>query len=175
MRRLFALVALLLPLLAAASPGRAETVDPAMAGTFVLHRTASDNVNQAIDVAVARMNFANRPIARGRLRKTNQPYARIVIAFADGAVSTTFDQRKAIVTPLDGSPVSWTREDGERLAVSTEWENGVLEQAFRAEDGQRVNAFSLSPDGKLLTMNVTVTSPRLRAPLTYRLVYARAS
>ncbi|HEV2149816.1 MAG TPA: hypothetical protein VGR37_20625 [Longimicrobiaceae bacterium] len=143
-------------------------------GSYTYDASASDDVHQAINTAVQRMNFAMRPIARGRLRKTNEPYKRVVISNTQSQVSVAMDGRPAIVTPANGTPVDWTREDGEKLRVSTEWENGTLEQTFKAEDGQRVNAYSVSPDGRTLTMNVTITSPRLPRPLTYKLVYRKA-
>lgn len=159
--------------LAALLPAATRAQESSMRGTFTLNRQASDNVRQAIDAAVARMNFVTRPIARGRLVRTNAAYERVVIAFDQREVTVTFDQRAAIKSPANGTPIKWTREDGEVFDLSTEWENGRLEQTFKAEDGQRVNVFSV--DGNTLTMNVTITSPRLSAPLRYKLVYNRAS
>jgi len=162
---------LALPGAAAAQAGEGATLK----GTFVYDASASDNVNQAIDEAIARMNFALRPIARGRLRKTNQPYRRVSIDYTAAQVHIGTDGRPAIVTPANGTPVDWTREDGEKLKVSTEWENGKLEQTFQAEDGRRVNTYSIGQDGRTLSMLVTITSPRLSRPLTYTLRYRRAS
>lgn len=173
--RISALFAALLALAVVAPAGSAAQGNASLNGTFTYNAAASDNLNTAIDAAVRDMNFAIRPVARGRLRKTNQPYQRVQISHNAQQVSVVTDGRAAIVSPANGTPVDWTREDGERLKVSTEWENGVLEQTFKAEDGQRVNAYSISPDGRTMTMQVTVTSPRLRKPLTYKLVYNRAS
>jgi hypothetical protein len=50
-----------------------------------------------------------------------------------------------------------------------------LAQEFKAEDGQRKNEYSVSADGRTLTLEVTVTSPRLAQPVRYRLVYDRVS
>lgn len=161
--------------LAAALPVAARAQEASMRGTFTFNRAASDDVNAAIDAAVRRMNFVTRPIARGRLRRTNEPYQRVVIAYTPQQVTTTFDQRAAITSPGNGTAIKWTREDGEVLDLSTAWEDGRLRQTFRAEDGQRVNVYSVSADGNTLTINVTVTSPRLPAPLTYKLVFNRAS
>lgn len=166
---LFAVFAFALSATAQATGNRA-TLD----GTYTLNRAASDDINRAIDGAVAKMNFVTRPIARGRLRRTNQPYQRLVIAHTQQQVSVTTDNRAAIRTPANGTPIKWTREDGEVFDVSTEWENGTLEQTFKAEDGSRTNTFSLSPDGRTLTMNVTITSPRLSGPLRYKMVFNRA-
>lgn len=162
--------------LSAAAPALAQQAaqTPSLDGTYTLNTTASEDVNRAIEQAVARMNFITRPIARGRLKRTNQPYQRILIQHTQGQVSITTDQRAPIRTPANGTPIKWRREDGEMFDVSTEWENGSLEQTFAAEDGRRVNSFSVSPDGRTLTMEVTVTSPRLSQPLRYRLVYNRA-
>ncbi|HEX2095069.1 MAG TPA: hypothetical protein VHG28_21900 [Longimicrobiaceae bacterium] len=164
-------LALLSLSLALPSTGRAQVAS--IQGSFVYDPAASDNVNTAINNAVSRMNFALRPIARGRLRKTNQQYQRITISYTTSQVSVAMDGREPIVTPANGTPIDWTREDGEKLKVSTEWDNGTLEQTFKADDGQRVNGYSVSPDGRTLTMQVTVTSPRLPSPLSYKLVYRK--
>ena len=172
-RQRFSPVFLALALLALAPiAARAQTQ---LNGTYTLNRQQSDNINTKIDEAVARMNFVTRPVARGRLRKTNTAYERLVIAYTPQNVTITYDQRNPIVTPANGTPIKWRREDGEQFDVSTEWENGRLEQTFSAEDGRRVNVYSLSSDGRTLTMDVTITSPRLPRPLTYKLVYNRAS
>lgn len=142
-------------------------------GTFVYDSAASDDVKKAIDGAVAQMNFLIRPVARGRLRKASPLYQRMTISHTPQQVTITMDARPSVVTPADGTPVEVTRENGEKLKVSTEWENSALEQTFEVEDGKRVNIYTLSPDGRTVTMNVTINSPRLQKPLKYKLVYRR--
>ena len=169
-------VLLLLPLAAAlAVPAAARAQESSMRGTFTIDRAHSDDVNRAIEAAVSKMSFVTRPIARGRLRRTNTMYQRVVVSFTPAQVSTTFDQRRAIESPANGTQVPWTREDGEHFQLSTSWENGRLVQTFRAEDGSRTNTYSISGDGRVLTMHVTLRSPRLSAPLEYNLVFNRAS
>jgi hypothetical protein len=155
----------------------AQTAEaPSLKGIFVYDAGASDNVNAAINAAISGMNFALRPIARGRLKKTNQPYQRVVIDYTPAQVSIVMNNRAPIVTPANGTPVNWTRpEDGEKLTVSTEWENAGIEQTFLAEDGKRVNSYSISPDGRVMSVRVTITSPRLSRPLTYTLRYRRTA
>jgi hypothetical protein len=167
---------LLLPLVAAlALPLSARAQESTMRGTFVVNRQQSDDVNRAIETGVARMNFITRPIARGRLRRTNPVYQRLVINYTQQQVAVTFDQRRPVESPANGQPIKWTREDGEKFDLSTEWQNGRLIQTFRAEDGTRTNAYSISPDGHTLTMHVTIRSPRLPQPVEYNLVFNRAS
>jgi hypothetical protein len=144
-------------------------------GTFAYDAQASDDVEEAIRVATGRMNFALRGIARGRLRRTNEPYRQVTLAHTTSNVTITTDARAPIVTPATGSAIRWTREDGEVLDVSTTWENDALRQSFVADDGRRDNVFTLSPDGNTLKMTVTVQSGRLPQPLRYTLVYLRTS
>jgi hypothetical protein len=144
-------------------------------GTFTYVAAESDNVDQAINQAASKMNFALRQIARPRLRKTNQPYQRVAINTTGSQVSIVTDNRAPITTATNGTPIKWTREDGEVFDVSTTLQGNRLRQVFAAEDGRRENVFTLSPDGNTLTMNVTVSSGRLPEPLTYKLVFRRAS
>ncbi|HEX8701795.1 MAG TPA: hypothetical protein VF815_23405 [Myxococcaceae bacterium] len=163
----------LIALLAAVGVAHAQEGTPSLQGTYTLDAAASDDVNAAIERAIARMNMVKRPIARGRLKKTTQPYQQMVIEQTSSEVTTTMNNLKPISTPVNGTPIQWTREDGETFDVSTQWDNGKLKQTFKAEDGQRVNAFSLSPDGSMLTMDVTVTSSKLSRPLLYKLVFRK--
>lgn len=144
-------------------------------GTFTYDAATSEDINRAIESAVARMSFVTRPIARGRLRKTNLPYRTVRISFTPAEVSVVTDTRDAIVSPSNGAPIRWTREDGEVLDVATVWRGGALEQSFTAKDGKRVNSYSVNADGSVMTMHVTVTSPRLAAPLRYNLRFRRQS
>jgi hypothetical protein len=145
--------------------------DPTLAGSYALDRGSSEDVNQAIDAAIRNMNFVTRPIARGRLRKTNPAYERIVLAFTPESAQITAGPGGALVLPASGAPVKWNR-NGEVLNVSGRLQNGAYVETFDAKDGRRTNAFSSLPDGRL-ALNVTVTSPRLAQPVRYRLVYRR--
>jgi hypothetical protein len=158
-----------------AVPAAAQAQHPSLNGTYTFNAAASDNVNAAIDKAVARMNFVTRPIARGRLRRTNQPYNRITLNLTGSNVSIVTDTRAPIATTDNGTAIKWKREDGEEFNVSTRWEGHKLLQTFSAEDGSRENRYSVGNEGRTLTLEVTVRSPRLQEPVTYRLVYDKVS
>ncbi len=160
--------------------GHTTMVAPAQAptfqGVFTYVAGQSDDVPAAIERCVSNVNFIIRPIARGRLKKTNQPYQRLTIVQPAGHFSIMTDARPAIVTPAGGAAIQWKRpEDGEMLNVSTAMTGSKLVQTFAAEDGKRVNEYTLSPDGQTLTMVATVSSGRLPKPLVYKLTYHRAS
>jgi hypothetical protein len=148
---------------------------PSLRGTYTLDAAASDNVDKAIDAAVKRIIFPFRDRARDGLREINVCYKQISISFTEAAVSIAIDQSEALRTPVGGAEVDWTREDREKLKVSTVWEGGKLKRTFKAEAGQRINTYIISADGKTLTMQVSVTGKRLPQPLTYNLVYRRTN
>lgn len=183
---LFLLLIPLLTALAAPQPSEPEERAPpahapavtrpatALQGHYVLDRTASDDIRKAVDNTVSRMSFITRGIARKRLEKNNPAFQRIDISRSGDNVTIASDG-VPVQIPLGGNYISWTRSDGATFQVSARETGTRLIQTFLAKDGQRMNAYSLSPDGRELTMAVTITSPRLPAPLTYRLVFQRAS
>jgi len=154
------------------SPAFAQ--DTAPQGTFVVTTPDDTGINTAIDNAVAKMNFLFRAVARGRLHDTNPRYQRLEIHVTDAQVSVQFDRRTPILMPATGAPVKWKREDGEVFDVSAQVGAGALTQTFKSEEGQRVNEFRLHSDGTL-SLDVTVTSPKLPAPVKYTLQFRRES
>ena len=170
--------------LAPASARMPTTTD--IDGTYVIDDPAAvETIKKALNAAVKGMGWPGEGIARGRLEKTNiPPYQRIVIGVGVRAqatdVSITTDKRAPIVTPADGTPIDWMREDKEKLKVSTTVtvltvETSPLKQTFKSEYGERVNTYSVSGDGKTLTMQVVVSSTRLPRPVTYAIKYKRVS
>jgi hypothetical protein len=49
-----------------------------------------------------------------------------------------------------------------------------LTQVFVSDDGRRENEFTVSQDGKTVTLKVTLTSGRLSSPVAYSLSYKKA-
>jgi hypothetical protein len=149
--------------------------DSGLDGTYVLDQTDSDNINEAIETAVAKLDFVRRDIARGRLEKLNPAYRKVAISSSPNEISVTVDNQPPLRTPAKGAPVGWVGPDGGQVNASMQLAGGRLEQTFTATDGRRVNDYTLSPDGRTLTMQVTETSPRLPETITYKQVYRRVS
>jgi hypothetical protein len=146
---------------------------PLWVGAFVNEKQSREGIEAAIETAVGQMNFVTRPIARSRLRKTNTPHRQIVIARTADAISVAFDGQTPIEMPADGRPTKWTRGDGEVFEVSAVVRDDGLVQTFEADDGRRVNTFTANAAGQL-TMEATITSPQLKRPVIYTLLYERA-
>lgn len=150
---------------------QAQTAD--LQGTFELAADQSADISTAIETAIAEMNFIKRPIARSRLKKTNTAYQRIHIVRSPDAVELTFDQRKPLRIPTNGTPVKWTREDGEVFDVSAQWHSAQLTQTYKAEDGMRTNTFRVGENGRTLYLDVAVSSEQLPQAVKYTLLYRR--
>ena len=148
---------------------------PSLQGTYTHDAPASDDINKAIDAAVKEARTLARSTLRKQLHKINVAYKQISISFSETEVSIATDQNPPLRTPLNGAPVDWTRDDGEKLKVSTVWEGKNLKRTFKVDGGERVNTYSISADGKTLNMQVSVTGDYLPQPLTYKLVYQRSN
>lgn len=171
-----AALALLAFLVAGAAPAPAQSDSP-LRGTFLRDEAASDPMKKIVDDGMSKLGRLYRvwPIsgqARKRLQDTNQPMAWIQITPGAEELTVTTD-RYELVTPPNGVLEDWEREEGDFVDVTTVLQGNRLQQRFVAEDGERVNDYSLSPDGNTLTLDVTVTSPKLDGELKYRQVYRR--
>jgi len=151
----------------------AHADNPSLQGTFANEQQSASTIESAIETTVAKMNFIKRPIARSRLKKTNEAHRRVEIGMGQDQISVAFDGHKPVQMPADGHTIRWTREDGETFDVNAAWDGERLVQTFKAEDGTRANAFSVGADGRL-NMVVTLTSPQLDQPLVYTLTFSRA-
>lgn len=141
-------------------------------GKWVRVPEKSGDVPKAIETCIAPLNFAFRPIARSRLTKTNKVSPRLEIRGTPGSLAVAYLPGKEWASPADGRAIPVSGEEG-KAKLSTRMVGNVLVQHFEGEDGAKTNRFTVSPDGKELTMETRATSPRLPDPLTYRNVYRR--
>jgi len=153
----------------------AAAQESSLDGTYILDETDSANINEVIEDAVGKLNFVTRDIARGRLKRLNPAYRQIAISSSPNEISVTVDNQPPLRTPANGAPVAWIGPDGGKVNASMQLADGRLTQTFTSADGRRVNDYTLSRDGRTLTMRVTETSPRLSQPITYKEVYRRIS
>jgi hypothetical protein len=154
-------------------PASAQTPQaPQLQGSYTFDATASDDINAAIKVATKQTPFYAKSKVISELKKNTRPSQRIEIHYTQTEMSISTDQWGTIKTLTDGTIANWTRGDGEKYKVSTVWECGGLKQTFKGNKGQRINTYTLSADGKTLTIQISITSPPwLKQPLMYKLTY----
>src|SRR5438105_14249330 len=65
-------------------------------GTYIVDETDSDDVNEAIEEAVGKLNFLTRDLARLRLETLNPAYRQVAITASPNEISVTVDNRTTI-------------------------------------------------------------------------------
>jgi hypothetical protein len=143
-------------------------------GTYSLDDPAAlPKVKTAVNKVAEQMGFFAASIARDRLMEANKPAQRLVITVSGDQVTTQFDNDQAIRSNADGSTIDWTRDNGEKVRVTTTWQGTTLTRAVSSRDATRVSSFSLDATGNVLTLGVEITSEHLPQPLIYQLTYRR--
>lgn len=157
--------------LAGAALGARAEGPAALEASFVLAEAparARQRIDAAIDGVVDRMSFVIRPFARERLRGKN-PVHRAVSASVHGErITVTYDGDR--FETVDGRWAEVTA-GGERVQLLQQRVGEHVVQTFRGGDGEKHVVLRRSEDGRAMTLDVTVTSPRLPEPLRYRLRY----
>jgi len=167
MNRLFALIILVAGFVA--SPAIAQPTGSTKYEVMDSPAKSKAAIDKGIEGAVADMSFITRPIARGKLEKSNTAFKAITINVTKSTVSIQHDDRKAIVSA--GKPVLWTRDDGEKFRVTQVADGGKIVQTYASDDGTKVMTYNFSEDNKKLKVDVVVTSAKLAGPVRYSLNY----
>ena len=158
---------------AADPPRRAAAQAANMPGSYTLDSAASQDIAVAVDKVADETSFFIRPIVRQRLMAADPPIHGVTISLAGSNVTVTWDDGLTATTPTDGTPVDWVSPSGATGKFTAVWEGPVLKRTFSTPDGQRVNVYSLDSTGRVLTLEITVSSPQLPAVVNYKLVFRR--
>jgi hypothetical protein len=154
--------------------GQAQAQMAKLQGTYRLDDPAAlPKIKKAVNQVAEQMGFFAASIARDRLMEANKPAQKLVITVSGNEVTTQFDNDQAIRTTADGSTVEWTRDNGEKVRVTTSWQGETLKRAVSNKDATRASSFSLDATGNVLTLGVEITSEHLPQPLIYELIYQR--
>lgn len=128
-------------------------------------------IDAAIERAVGEMNFFLQGVTRTQLREKTPLNRRIDIDFpADGRITVGFDQRFTYTT-RPGVAQPFTLPDGAEVEVTQHFRDGHLEQYFGHSLGRRWNAYSLSADGRTMTVTATQQGPMMPQPVHFTLQY----
>jgi hypothetical protein len=141
-------------------------------GEYVLVPEESADVRKVIEQAASGFNFILRPIARGRLRKTQVAFPAVRIQRNEDEFRITLEKGTDVTYKAVDEPVRTTAPDGGKIVVRL-LPGPPLSQTYESDEGVRIDRFLLSEDGSKLTIDVHVTSPHLKKPINYQLVYRR--
>jgi len=158
---------------AVGNPGRAVAQAPNLQGNYTFDAGASQSIKAAVDKVAEQMSFLIRGIVKDRLMAANPPVNTVAIVLAGNDATITWNGSMTVKTATDGTPVDGKAPHGEKGKLSTVWAGPVLKRTLTSGNGQRANAYSLDPSGKVLTLDVTISSSQLPAPVDYKLVFRR--
>ena len=128
----------------------------------------------AIERSVASIFFAWRGVARSKIEARTRIMPTCRFEFGDGQIRSTVPGHAVAISPETGAPAPY-RVDDDAIVLTQRFEGARIVQVFRADEGgTRKNEFSLSPDGKVLSVKATLSSPKLSIPVVYTLTYRRA-
>lgn len=171
----------LTPVVLAAPAAHAETTEAtdathaAFTGTFQFAggEKEKQGIEAGIDHAIDGMFFAIKGIARSKLRSATALMPTFSFAFRDHKVESRSPGNPTIVSPENGDAISYKAADGNTYRTTQRWVGTKLVQEFVGDDGSRRNEYTLDAEGKTLTMDVTLVSPKLSHRLKYRLTYQK--
>ena len=127
----------------------------------------------AIDHAVEGLSFVTRSTARSRVSATTQILGFYNFSFEPGKIVVRPEARPEMVSGDKGEPADYVYK-GKHSTLTQVLAGDRIMQVFVSEDGRRENEYTLSQDGKTVTLKVTLTSGRLSSPVAYSLSYKRA-
>ncbi len=156
------------------SAARAGEPDPKIAGTYAFSGGEAETkaLSAAIEECVSKMNVMARGIARGRLEKGNAPTAEVKITLAGKDITIARTGKPAITASSDGSKVTRNTISGP-AEVTYVADHDKIVQTMQGKSSLSTNVFSLGPDGTTLTISTKIVSPRLPAPVQYKMTYKR--
>lgn len=138
---------------------------------FVGGQAEFEGRDAAIEEIVQQLNVLIRGIARERLTKANPIPESLTITRSGDDLTVSLDER-AHTAPLDGSVVDATDLFGDPIEYHVELDERRLRQHIVGKGGARTNTYRKAGSAKIV-MKVRITAPRLPAPLTYSLTYAK--
>lgn len=159
---------LAVPSLASAEVPEGKVVYKA-AGSLDSHRA---KIEKGIEGAVEDMSFITRPIARGRLKDSNQVFKTITFDVNGSKIGIKQGDRP-MITMEDGKPTRWERSDGEVFTVTHKKDEHAITQVFKAEDGVKTLTYVFSKDLSKMSVSIELKSPKLGGPMKYTLQYER--
>lgn len=184
MKRISLLTLAIVPLALALMAALASPASTQPAGSAVLQRFAGTYrsrlpdgggalIRAAIEGVVVDMAPARESIARRRLLASDPPIPSVTITPRGEGLVIDYTGGRRNETPSLGTFAPNPTADGGTVDVKHDVVGNRIRETYRERRGGAVHLFSLSGDARELTLEATIRSPHLPAPITYTLVFER--
>lgn len=150
-----------------------------IAGVYTVQVDAEVRLAEAVERAVAPLNFVVRSVARRRLLAVNKPASRVEIIVRGDSVFLQYAGQPEVRARRNGTARPWRNAAGEQISVEVRAPlqasdaTPLLSERYVAEDGTRENRWFLDTTSGRARLEISVSSPRLPAPMTLQLMYTR--
>lgn len=153
--------------------GAASAAPASLVGSYALDPGPSDDISAVMDRGLAPIPALLRGFVKARVMAGNPAYPSLSITQQGGVVGLACQGIPTVTGPGDGRWFACPQAGGEAVQGSFQWGGTRLVQTLKLKEYQRVNTFTLRPDGQGLRLAVRLISPRSSAPLDYTLAYRR--
>lgn len=153
----------------------ASEPEPEIEGAYALAETPeslSATHEAAVQAALRNLPFAFRPFARGPLRRAVQNCDRLDLDLDGHAFKLACDEEPAYIHDLAAPETRITGDDGKPYQVDLALRSDEAILSFTGEDGGQRNRYALQDDGSL-EVTTELFSPRLSAPVSWKVLYKR--
>ena len=116
---------------------------------------------------------ARESIARRRLLASDPPIPSVTITPRGDGLVIDYTGGRRNETPSLGTFAPNPTADGGTVDVKHDVVGNRIRETYRERRGGAVHLFSLSGDGRELTLEATISSPHLPASITYTLAFER--
>ena len=149
-------------------------VGPEVAGQWQLTDSPAQ-VQQFKDAAVKKtldsMNFAVRALAGTKVESAVTACARYTITMDAQVMKVTCDSKPTVTVNLNGSPSSYTSDQGDTYTVTASVSGDVVTANFKGAEASQVTVYDFS--GGQLSVQKTINSPYFGEPLRWTNHYRR--
>ncbi len=145
------------------------------AGTFTYAggKKQIEKTEAEIERGLEEVNFVVRSVARGKLQDICKPHKKLNFKVQGKTLTTSSERHGPWSSPVDGSTFNGKNESGDPIKIQRKWRKNRIVETLRSERGVITRVFTLSKDGKSLTMSVSLKSSKFDETIKYAYSYRR--
>ena len=136
---------------------------------------AEQAIQRAVRPAIARLSPDMQRMARARLAESTWIPQQLVINASSAQISVqVIGQENRTFTSVPGQPQNVYSRSGVRASLTQRIRpDGGLEQQLRALDGTQVNFYRPAADGRSMSLDVLIQSPRFSQDVRFQIPFTR--
>ena len=146
-------------------------------GTYVIkdQKQAQKSINIAIERTVADVNRLFRSRARNALKSKQSLCKKLALTVTSAVATITCHTNGSTASAPSSGASKKFQHNGKTAYLTHKVVGSRIVQTIKSDKGIRKATYTLSADGKTLTVSIALESDKLDTPLRYTLTYVRRS